>query len=409
MLGTLRMERGESDLAEADFNRAIDMSRTIGYRHGEAVYQMNLGILLALINKPSRCRLRVLRRRGCNLRRDGQRARPRPCSLECGLDDGTRSSATTPRAERDVDEAYVVYEQIGDIRGQAQCLVTLGSMQCQRSGAMRKGALLEESLRLAQEAADSWIASQTPEGVRPMRTRRRTASMRDLLTRLGLEDLCEQIGMGDLAVIDQGSEQQAPACLGAGADSSGRGCRGDGGLRPGIELAHLVPFSYGLALVRGWQSTREADRYLEMAYDQLLKVSRRPTQRADRELSPGCRARPPRGRRRLDPASSPTGRTTAGPERGADAVARWLLTSGSRSPGRSTSRPTTRSRIRWSAGGGVSSVCSARPPPKAGAPTVDDLAAALAASVATVRRDLAALRRSGEPALTRGTRHSPPR
>ena len=42
------MERGESDLAEADFNRAIEMSRTIGYRHGEAVYQMNLGILLVI-------------------------------------------------------------------------------------------------------------------------------------------------------------------------------------------------------------------------------------------------------------------------------------------------------------------------------------------------------------------------
>ena len=53
MLGTLRMERGESDLAEADFNRAIEMSRTIGYRHGEAVYQMNLGILLGLTNRPN--------------------------------------------------------------------------------------------------------------------------------------------------------------------------------------------------------------------------------------------------------------------------------------------------------------------------------------------------------------------
>ena len=40
MLGTLRMERGESDLAEADFTRAIETSRTIGYRHGEAVYQI---------------------------------------------------------------------------------------------------------------------------------------------------------------------------------------------------------------------------------------------------------------------------------------------------------------------------------------------------------------------------------
>ncbi len=52
MLGTLRMERGESDLAEADFNRAIEMSRTIGYRHGEAVYQMNLGILLVIKDRP---------------------------------------------------------------------------------------------------------------------------------------------------------------------------------------------------------------------------------------------------------------------------------------------------------------------------------------------------------------------
>ena len=42
-----------------------------------------------------------------------------------------------------------------------------------------------------------------------------------------------------------------------------------------------------------------------------------------------------------------------------------------------------------------------------GAPTVDDLAGALEASVATIRRDLAALRRSGQPAPTRGTRHPP--
>jgi hypothetical protein len=44
-----------------------------------------------------------------------------------------------------------------------------------------------------------------------------------------------------------------------------------------------------------------------------------------------------------------------------------------------------------------------------GAPTVDDLAVALAASVATVRRDLAALRASGHAAITRGTRKGPNR
>ncbi|OFW65494.1 MAG: hypothetical protein A2Z12_09435, partial [Actinobacteria bacterium RBG_16_68_21] len=51
MLGTLRMERGEPESAEKDFIRAIDISRAIGYRHGEAVYQMNLGILQVITNR----------------------------------------------------------------------------------------------------------------------------------------------------------------------------------------------------------------------------------------------------------------------------------------------------------------------------------------------------------------------
>ena len=44
-----------------------------------------------------------------------------------------------------------------------------------------------------------------------------------------------------------------------------------------------------------------------------------------------------------------------------------------------------------------------------GAPTVEDLAGGLQASVATVRRDLAALRLSGQAVPTRGARRRPAR
>ena len=51
MLATLRMERGEPESAEKDYKRAIAVSQRIGYRHGEAVNQMNLGILFVITNQ----------------------------------------------------------------------------------------------------------------------------------------------------------------------------------------------------------------------------------------------------------------------------------------------------------------------------------------------------------------------
>ena len=48
MLATLRMERGEPDAAAHDYARAIEISRSIGWKSGEAVFHMNLGILEAI-------------------------------------------------------------------------------------------------------------------------------------------------------------------------------------------------------------------------------------------------------------------------------------------------------------------------------------------------------------------------
>ena len=177
-------------------------------------------------------------------------------------------------------------------------------------------------------------------------------------------------------------------------------------LRPGIELAHLVPFSYGLALSASGKH-EEADRYLEMAHDQLLgSLGDLPA--ADREaaltsvpahrevIDAWTRRRPRQVEQRLARTGVPTGRPKA-PHEWVSVT--WTLHTPADDE---IPNPAERRRQRLLRLLGEAAA-------QEGAPTVDDLAAALEASVATVRRDLAALRRAGEPAVTRGTRHSPTR
>ena len=174
--------------------------------------------------------------------------------------------------------------------------------------------------------------------------------------------------MNDLAVSVKALG--AGCCLLSEAGADSRGSEGTPrqltGLDPGVELAYQVPFSYGLPLPLQGDSLK-GDQYLELRptlSSRLLAIS--PS--TDRQLSPRLPS-PPTARSSTPGPGAVPDRSNNG-WRGAEcrAVARWPLTSGSRSPGPSTSRPTTRSRIRWSAGGGVSSACSTRPPAKVGPP-----------------------------------------
>jgi tetratricopeptide (TPR) repeat protein len=403
MLGTLRMERGESDLAEADFNRAIDMSRAIGYRHGEAVYQMNLGILLALINKPHAAFQSFDSAAATYAAMGNRRGHALVLSNAAWMRHAVLGDDAG--AERNIDEALVVYRDIGDIRGQAQCLGTLGSLRC-RAGRYEEGlTLFEESLRLAQEAADSWIASQILKEY--ARCELDTGLFQEGLVHTDSAlRICAETGMGDLAVSIKALRSRLLLASGRVQDAVIVGAEAFEALRPGIELAHLVPFSYGLALFAAGRD-QEADRYLEMAHNQLLRsLGDMPT--ADREVALGSvpahrevidawtRRRPQRAEQRLARTGVPTGRPLAPHEW---IAVTWTLHIPADDEIRDQVERRRRRLLRLLGEAAA----------QGGAPTVDDLAAALEASIATVRRDLAALRLSGEPALTRGTRHSPPR
>jgi DNA-binding SARP family transcriptional activator len=403
MLGTLRMERGESDLAEADFNRAIEMSRAIGYRHGEAVCQMNLGILHALGSRPhaafscfdgaSATYAAMGNRRGHALVLSNA-AWMRHAVLG---DDG--------QAERDTHEALALYREIGDIRGEAQCLTTLGSVRCRSSDTQTGLAFLQESLEMAEEAGDFWIAAQV---LREYGRCELDAGLVDqglLHTEHALR-ICADRGMGDLAASVRALRSRLLLACGRVPDALASAAEAMSGLRSGVELAHLVPFAYGLALAAGGRAL-EADSYLEMAHDQLLHaLGDLPPAERDAALAAvpahqqvieaWARRRPQRVQQRLARLGAPTGRSLASDEL---VMVTWTLRTPAddevRHPGERRRRRLLRLLAEASGQGG--------------APTVEDLAGALHASVATVRRDLAALRRSGQPATTRGTRRSPAR
>jgi hypothetical protein len=178
------------------------------------------------------------------------------------------------------------------------------------------------------------------------------------------------------------------------------------GLNPGVELAYQVPFAHGLALAASGRLA-EADHYLELAHshlhallsdlsetDRTSALSAVPTHRE--VIDAWTRRRPRRVEQRLARSGVPTGRPLA-PEEWVSVT--WTVHIPADDEIRDHVERRRRRLLRLLGEAAA----------QGGAPTVDDLATALEASIATVRRDLAALRRSGEPALTRGTRHSPPR
>jgi DNA-binding SARP family transcriptional activator/tetratricopeptide (TPR) repeat protein len=403
MLGTLRMERGESDLAEADFNRAIDMSRAIGYRHGEAVYQMNLGILLVIKSRLGAA-LRAFEGAAATY---SEIANGRGRALVLANSAWIRHAnlGDNARAELDVIEAYAVYEQIGDIRGRAQCLVILGSIKAGLGLADEGRHLLEEGVALTLEAEDSWLAAQA---LRELASVELAAGLADagIDHTTQAESLCEQIGMNDLRVSIKALRGRLLLQAGQTTEAVRVTAQAMAGLNPGVELAYQVPFAHGLALAAAGKIV-EADHYLELAHTHLqaLLSDLSETDRASalsavpahREvIDAWTRRRPQRAEQRLARTGVPTGRPLAPHER---IAVTWTLHIPADDEIRDQVERRRRRLLRLLGEAAA----------QGGAPTVDDLAAALEASIATVRRDLAALRLSGEPALTRGTRHSPPR
>jgi DNA-binding SARP family transcriptional activator/tetratricopeptide (TPR) repeat protein len=398
MLGTLRMERGEPESAEGSFQRSIDLSQRIGYRHGEAVGQMNLAILRVITNRLGDA-LESFEGAADTYRLMGNR---RGLAL-------VQSNAAwmwhallgdEARARELIEGAMTTYEEIGDTRGQAQCLALMGSIVGRDGQAEAAVENFERALLLTREASDAWLTAQALREYAYFELDH-GEPQRGIAHALEAERLCSEYGMNDLVVgvrallgrlyLRIGDVDRALRV----AESAMRE------IRPGIELAHIVPFTLAQALLEAGESAR-AEKLIASAYEQLtetlsglpddLKRSALTSVPHNAAIAEAWRnLRGEVATFRISSARAPRGR----PLTDADFVdVQWTVhhPADRNVKARLERRRTRLLRLLEEAG------------QQGAAPTVADLAQALDASPATIRRDMAHLRRHTPGLATRGSR-----
>jgi tetratricopeptide (TPR) repeat protein len=397
-LGTMRMERGEPDSAQIDFERAIEISERVGYRHGEAVYRMNLGILYVITNRIGAAIAAFADSLASYTAMGNSRGRALVLSNSAWLWHGLVGDDEI--AADQINEALAIYETLGDERGLAQCQGLLGSILGRQGDIDSATAMFESALEKTRRLQDFWITAQA------LREYAATELENDAIESgidhvLEAEALCREFGMNDLLtgvralagrlLLRGGRTQEA-------LDWTSRAMRE---LREGVELAHLVPLA--LSEVHDALGNRDdASHYIAQSFEQLSAMlsDLEPAMRerswlqvpSHREIRTRWAVIGPRKQQfDLALAEAPLGR----PLRDDETVSvEWTIHDPSdvAITGKTELRAVQILRLLEE-----SKAAGARP-------TVTNLSEALGVSIATIRRDIASLRASGHTIDTRGSR-----
>ncbi|MCB2223515.1 MAG: AAA family ATPase [Actinobacteria bacterium] len=400
MLATLRMERGEPDLAAEDYLRAIDIAHTIGWKSGEAVFHMNLGILEAIRSRVGAARDWFEGAAAIYATMENSRGRAMVLANAAWLEHGYLGNADS--AEVEATEALELYRELGDLRGEAQCLGTLGSIAGYRQDLAGARNLFRESIQREEDLEDAWLMVQTliHWGATELDIGDPTEATSVFTRAL---QLCDTVGMDDMRISVLAGYGRALLACGRLDEADAATAEAAAALRPGIDQAYLVSYARS-AVLRRLGDDDGADRHLRHAHD-LLAAMLDGLDPDDRERA---MARVPAHARIAADWERRQPQVVAMPVAAIDA------------PGGRALRPDDRVEVHWTVSEPADERIAGRierrrhrivrllaeAAAQGAAPTVDDLAAALRSSTATIRRDLAALRAAGEEAATRGTRAS---
>ena len=398
MLATLRMERGEPESAETDYQRAIAVSRRIGYRHGEAVNQMNLGILFVITNQLGDA-LRMFDAAAETYRLMGN-ARGRALVQSNAAWMRHSRLGKDDEAQEALLDALAVYRAIGDERGIAQCTGVLASIEARRKNYAAAWAGFDAAVEMSRAVHDQWLEAQflRQYGVE-MLISGDPAKALEYATQA--EQVAISAGLSDLLVGTQSLRGRVYLALGRSAEALAATTMAMEQLHPGLELAHLVHHAHGLALHAAGRHADSHEQFCK-AYEVLMEIVAT-LDPDDQQLA--IRAVP-------DHSSIIDWWTSERP------VVRQLVVASTSAP---TGRPLDVSEM-VPVSLTVSSPADldiedkvyrrqtrlrrvlAEAAAQGGALTVSDLATALDASEATVRRDLGSLRAEGHLMTTRGSR-----
>ncbi len=397
-LATVYMEQGDPATAAEHKRRALEVCREIGYRHGEALSLVNLG---------NTCRHQGLIAEAMRSYRESQEvfasignsrgeawARANAASLAhtyLGDDD---------RARRDARRALDYFEAIGHPQGCALCLDVLGGI------ARRVGDYGEA--RRHYEAAMQWLDALDSNWTK-IWIRVSIALLEldegnhvEALRHVGIaEEIVRRGGLSDAAVVLLAARGRALMTAGRLDEAFEATSEAYHGLREGVDQGYLVAYGhFQTAVARGDLATaREAiDRANSMLATALEGLDADELEHAYRVVpehrtiyEKWSRYQPVSQAVRLPAADAPSGRPLT-PDEFAEVV--WtVLTYEDRAIVQTGRR--RQAQIKRLLEEAREQGAAAR---------VEDLAKVLDVSVATIRRDLRAIRNAGVAVTTRGSR-----
>lgn len=389
---------GDRDQAVVGYQRAIELCRRIGYRHGEGVNLVNLSNLHHLLGRVADSlsgydRAAEIFAELGNLRGEAMVLANAASARHTLLGDDDRAFADAGRAMKH-------FADIGDRVGEAQC------MEIQAGVAMRKGrpdqarGLLEGSLEALAGSGDRALEGQHLRSL--ARFHLALGEYEAAFATLDRADLlCAEAGLDDLAVELMAIRGATLLAIGRAGEAHLLTRRAVEHLTPGVERPYLV-HHWHAASARATGNEEEARRSLSEAL-RLLEVSLAglsPEHRAEAmvrvpehgEIVAAATLIAPRTVEVYLPAvEAPTGRPLED-----DETRRVVWTIDHPEDARFVS-PIDRRRHRLLR-------LLAEADDRGAVPAIEHVAAALEVSDSTVRRDLAALREEGHMVSSRGQR-----
>jgi tetratricopeptide (TPR) repeat protein/DNA-binding transcriptional ArsR family regulator len=391
-------QHGDRSLAAERYERAIELCRRIGYRHGEGVNTVNLSSLHHMTGRvadalPGYDRAAQIFAELGNVRGEAMVLANAASARHSLLGDDERAVA-------DARKAMHHFIDIGDRAREAQCLEIIAGVSARQGRVDEAVRLLEESLQTLAETGNRFLESQHLRSLALLQLDQ--GGHEDALVTLDRADqLCREAGFDEMVV--ELTSIRGAACVAVGRVSEGLALTRQAveRLSAGVERPYLVHHRHSLAAATAGE--HEEARQAALLASDVLETALTGLSSAEHESAID---RVPEHRDIVDTAShfspstvqalipaigTPTGRPLVVED------LRQITWTIDHPDDDSVDSPIERRRQR------VLRLLTEAD--EAGvAPSIDHLAKVLEVSGSTVRRDLDALREAGHRVTTRGQR-----
>ncbi|NOX60570.1 MAG: AAA family ATPase [Chloroflexi bacterium] len=397
LLAILATEQGDIALAREYYEQELALSRAIGFLHGESKTLLNMGNLNLLEGRYYRALQQYEAAAALCRQLHNRRAEMMALLNQSAV--WLEMFGAEEQAWRHIEEGLGIAKEIGDPAGIGQAMSLMGEYWFYQEDFERAEACIREGVDILQKSRQYWMLQQDLRLLARLMLARgdgdAALSLLDQADKVGLE-----IGAAPFNVMALALRAQAHLCKGELDAALQWSRRAMERLNPRVGRGYLIAYGHALVL-QAVGEAKEAERALGLAWDML--------QRSLDDFPPDLQAKSlqqmPDHRRIVDAVQSirreirmrlaridaPTGR----PLREDEWVeVRWTV---HKPEDERIRRKVERRRHRLKR-----LLCEAEQ--QNAAPTVDDLAAALNVSRATIKRDLAALREAGVRVRTRGAK-----